>query len=328
MTKSLALVLCGLLTSVGSTGAFEEPVKRSHYTDEVYGFSLEAPRFPEGLARVITPVKFFAPYDPGVTSNAQVMIQKVKTTRKAFLEQTIEQLKPLGLKINSHRDLTVSGREALEMEIQGTLGGLPKELRQIQLAAFDDDRVVLITCTATPDAYRDLEAEYHAFLSSLRLGAEAKKPPKVAAGRSTYVDETYGFRVEPPRFRIVGKTETCSPVTFAGPPVGVFASNVGVTVGPPKTRERVREESAADFKKPGFKLHHERDLKVEGREAVEFEFEAVGNGGSVFRMLTLTVLDKDRTYMVACIAPGESFAAHEAEFRACLESFKLPVPNP
>ncbi len=325
MKTSSVLMLCALLVGAGPTRSSLGGGKRSHYTDEVYGFSLDAPRFPDDPAKQFIPVKFFAPTDAGGMPNVNVMVQKGKATRKAYLERSMERA---GIKDPVHRDLTVSGHEAVEIDLRIVPPVVPQELRQRQLAVFGPDRVIVVTCTAAPDTFRGLEPEIRACLASLRLGTDASGPAPESARRSCYVDESHGFRIDVPRFRRIKKGERCRPVAFLGPPVEGFASNVVVTVGPPGTREGHREVSSAEFKKGLFKHHADRDLTVSGRDAVEYDVEGQKPGEPAYRLLSLAVFDKDRMYRVACMAPADSFAQYEAEFRACLASFRLAAANP
>jgi hypothetical protein len=326
MKKPFALLLCALPTCVGTARSADEAIRRSHYTDATYGFSLDAPRFPGSPAQVI-PVTFFAPRGPVGKSNLSVVIQHTRTTRRAYLDRLVNSARRRGMKVLASRDLTVSGLEAVEIDVGGIFPGHPEEIRQLQLAVIQGDRVILVSCTTDAESFREIGPKLRASLSSLRLGAEADRPV-ADAGRSCYVDATHGLRIEAPRFPTATPTQSCSPVIFKGTPASRSTCNVRVTVDPPMTRERVREESEADSKKPGFKIRRERDLKLSGREAVESEVESPGDDGAVVRTLVLTVLGKDRTYAVSCTAPGESFAAYEAEYRACLESFALSAPNP
>lgn len=328
MKTSSFLVLGVLLAGAGPIRSSLGGGKRPHFSDEVYGFTIDAPRFPEGPAKELTPVKFFGPREADGVTNVNVIVQKGKSARGPYLERSMAGLGRVGMKTLGHRDLTVSGHEAVEIDLQGAPAGAPHEVRMLQLAVFAPDRVILVTCTASAEAFRALEPELRACLSSLRLAPDGAAPPREPIRRSRYVDEANGYRIDVPRFRPLGKDERCRAVVFLGPPVEGFASNVVVTVGPPGSREKDREVSSAEFKEGLFKRIGERDLTVSGRDALEYDVERRESGERAYRLLTLTDFDEDRMYRVSCMAPADSFPAHEAEFRACLESLKLTSTKP
>ena len=144
MRKSFALVLCGLLLGVGSAWSFQKAARRSHYTDEVYGFSLDAPRFPAAVAGVtsVTPIILGAPAEGGFSSNVIVAIQLTKSSKDAYREQSLEQFKQLDFKVNSEHSRKVSGRDAVGFDYQGRFQG-GRDFRILTLAVIDTDRVIL-----------------------------------------------------------------------------------------------------------------------------------------------------------------------------------------
>lgn len=168
--------LLGLALATVAGAAFGATVKlaaapRSTYTDTMYGFTIQAPKFPKAAAgRNAAPVIFNAPAEDSFASNVNVMVQSVKTTRKEFQELTNEQFRQLGMTIHSEKVRKVSGKEAIEWdyekEVQGTA------LRFLQLAVIDSDKVILATCTARADKFEKYAPEFRASLGSLKLTAK------------------------------------------------------------------------------------------------------------------------------------------------------------
>jgi hypothetical protein len=168
MKKLLLILLCGLLVT-GSAWSFYKAANRSHYDDDLYGFSIDAPRFP-GARRTTAsiPVLFTGPSVAGFASNVNVMVQATKTTSEDYRELSLAQIRQGGLTLNSERKLTVSGREALEFDYQGKIGANP-ELHFLSLNIIDRDRVIVVSCTSTPEAFPAAEPEFRACLASFRL---------------------------------------------------------------------------------------------------------------------------------------------------------------
>jgi hypothetical protein len=173
MKKSIILVFVGLLLGAGTAWSFQHATKRSHYKEELYGYSLDAPRFPmvdqgkSGLTTIFT-----APSVDGFSSNVTVVIQGNRTTRDSYRKTSRAEYKTIGAKIISERDLTVSGRDAYEVELEANRQG--RDLHFLTLAVIDRERVVLITCTATVGEFPKHEAELRACLGSFRFEGEAR----------------------------------------------------------------------------------------------------------------------------------------------------------
>ncbi len=168
MKLRLKVVLGGLLLA-SSAFAVQKVVKRSTFVDTNYGFSLEAPRFPDaGPTTAGIALVFSGPPKDGFAPNVNVSVQATATTAKAYRELSFAQLDQLKLKRNSDRNLKVSGRDAIEVDYEGTIGG-SKPLRFLALAVIDKDRVIQITCTALPEAFPAVEAEFRACLQSFKL---------------------------------------------------------------------------------------------------------------------------------------------------------------
>jgi hypothetical protein len=169
MRKLVGLSLLVLVSLSGVLAAQHTAATRSAYMDVNYGFALFAPRFPKATNQNVTPLILTGPGEAGFSSNVNVTIQPLPatTTRKAYHDQSLNEFRQAGLKVNSDRDVTVSGKDAIRFDYEGQVGG--KNLHFLSLAVIDKDRVILVTCTATPEAFPAIEPEFSACLDSFRL---------------------------------------------------------------------------------------------------------------------------------------------------------------
>jgi hypothetical protein len=155
---------------LGTAWAVQKAVKRSKFVDETYGYSIELPKFPganpnsNATAFIVTgpPANGFAP-------NVNVTIQGISTTLKAYRDLSVAQFDQLGLKVNSEKERKVSGREAIEFDYEGKLPQADKAFRFLALAVVEKERIVLVTCTATPQTFPAVEAEFHACIDSMKF---------------------------------------------------------------------------------------------------------------------------------------------------------------
>jgi hypothetical protein len=167
--KTLSIRTAGGLLLIGTFLAAQEAVpRRPNYTDPTYGFSLTAPAFPkDGPGQPAIPVLISGPTVDGFASNVNVNIQQIATTRQGYLDLSLGQMRQVGFKINSNREVTVSGKDAIRLDYEGKLGG--NDLRFLALAVIEKDRVILVTCTALKASFKAIEPEFTACLDSFRL---------------------------------------------------------------------------------------------------------------------------------------------------------------
>ncbi len=154
----------------GSAWGFQKgSEKRSTFKDNVHGFSIDMPRFPGSGPKAPGVVLIASgPASGKFAPNVNVMVQATRTTVKAYSERSVAQMKQLGMKVNSQKTRKVSGRDALELDYEGSINGSPN-LRFLSLSVIDKDRVIVVTCTVSPDDFADGEAEYRACIDSLKL---------------------------------------------------------------------------------------------------------------------------------------------------------------
>lgn len=167
MKKMVIRSAWGILLTGTLLAAQEGAPKRSTYTDPTAGFMLAAPAFPKaGPGQLAVPVVMSGPTVDGFASNVNVNIQQIATTRKGYLDLSLGQMRQIGLKVNSHRDLTVAGKDAIEFDYEGNLGG--RDLHFLALAIIEKEQVILVTCTALAASYKEIEPEFKACLESFR----------------------------------------------------------------------------------------------------------------------------------------------------------------
>lgn len=149
-------------------GLFVSPAVASEFRDAQFGFSLAPPRFgapAEGTSLVRLVVT--GPPDGGFSPSVNVTVQETRTTREAFVRLSEAQFQEAGLKLHSKENRTVSGRPAVLLDYEGSLGG--PRLRFLALAVILPDRVLLATCTGLASKYPSLEPVFRQSLDSFKL---------------------------------------------------------------------------------------------------------------------------------------------------------------
>ncbi|WP_435017297.1 hypothetical protein TA3x_004901 [Tundrisphaera sp. TA3] len=163
-----AAALC--LVAGSSAIAYQKGAStRSSYTDENYGFSIETPRYPGAGPRTPGMVLMVpGPPSKGFAPNLNITVQDVATTTKDYLEMSLGQFPKLGWKVNTHRELKVSGRDAIEIDYEGEAKPGQK-MHFLAVAVIEKDRVILATATVLAADFAEVEAELRASLASLKL---------------------------------------------------------------------------------------------------------------------------------------------------------------
>lgn len=165
-----------------------------------------------------------------------------------------------------------------------------------------------------------------AALPALAIGtALLAQQAKPAAPRPSYNDPALGFSLEAPRFPAPASTQVVVPIVFSAPSARVgFTSNVNVNIQPIKTdRDAYLAISRREMDQRGFTMNEVTERTVSGRPASLLDYQGRIRGESL-RFLALAVIDKERVILVTCAASAADFPALEPEFRACLDSFKMP----
>jgi len=158
----------GLLLAGTLAGAQAPAPRQPNYIDSTYGYSFAAPAFPPaGAGQPAVPVIVAGPTVDGFASNVNVNIQQMATTRQGYIDLSLGQLRQLGFKIHTTKEVTVSGKDGIRFDYEGKLGS--RDLHCLALAVIEKERVILVTCTALTTAYKAIEPEFQACLDSFRL---------------------------------------------------------------------------------------------------------------------------------------------------------------
>jgi hypothetical protein len=139
---------------------------KSSYVDVTYGFSLNPPDFGASKTRIV-PVTFIGPEKKGFSDNVNVLVQPMKTTRKDWLATTSREFEQVGAKMNSTKELQVSGHDAVILDYEASMN--QRKLHFLALAVFLPDRVYLLTGTVQADDFAALQPELQRTLESFRL---------------------------------------------------------------------------------------------------------------------------------------------------------------
>ena len=159
----VAIIVSGLSLREGDPGP-----KPSVYSDGLYGFSIEAPSFGRvEKGGTVIPVMLLGPSENKFASNVNVVVQAKASTRAAFRALTLEEFRQYGFKVNSDREVTVSGRDAIIFDYEGTQQG--RDLRFLALAVIDKERVFVVTCTAPKELYKTYETKFQACLDTFKV---------------------------------------------------------------------------------------------------------------------------------------------------------------
>jgi hypothetical protein len=113
--------------------------------------------------------------------------------------------------------------------------------------------------------------------------------------------------------------------TFQGPTEDGFGSNVTLVVDPgAATRAAYLETSLKQLSdaKPRYNMRQYDNQQVSGKDAALLDYEFT-EASRRLRFLQLVVFAEDRVYILTCTAPVDTFKNHEAEFRKCIDTFRL-----
>lgn len=148
--------------------AAAEPLRAPTYKDDVYKFSIDAPKLPKPPSnQSAVPVAFVGPPEDGVSPNVNVLVLNAAVTAEQYRDLSLKQFKQAGQKVNSEAKKKVSGRDATVWDYEGPQQG--KELRFLAMAVSDRDRVFLITCTSVKSRFERHQKEFQACLDSFKL---------------------------------------------------------------------------------------------------------------------------------------------------------------
>lgn len=148
-------------------------------------------------------------------------------------------------------------------------------------------------------------------------GAEEPERPE-----AYYFDRNQGIGLEPPELGSPA-SGTHMVAAFSGPPKRGFASNVNVQVQHVKAnREAYREISLKQFKDMGLEVLVDEDRKVQGLDAVYWEYKGTMQGRDL-HWVSLAVIRKGDVVLVTGTAPAGRWETDGPKLEASIESLKL-----
>ncbi len=165
----IAIGLLGVSLSFAA-GRLSSVAAKTTVLDEHVGYRLQAPDF-QGRYSQQMRIVLYGPVSLGFAPNVNVTLQAA-STRKAYIKLSRSGLEAAGLTIDSQSELTVSGRDAVMWKYHGQMQG--RELAFLGLAVMGEDRVYLVTCTATPKQFQEQETAFENCLKSFELLLDGK----------------------------------------------------------------------------------------------------------------------------------------------------------
>jgi hypothetical protein len=147
----------------------------SEFRDAQYGFVLSPPEFARLPDRGnMTRMVVSGPPESGFAPNVNVMVQNLKTTRDDYRKMSEAQFQAAGVTLKSATNRTTSGLPALVLEYEGAPGG--RKLRFLALAVIQPERVLLVTYTATAEAFASLEAGFRKSMDTFEVSPTRAAP--------------------------------------------------------------------------------------------------------------------------------------------------------
>jgi hypothetical protein len=161
------VALLGLLVAVTLVRA-DAPAAaaKSSYVDATYGFSVSPPDFGAAKARIV-PVSFIGPEKNGYSPNLVVMIQPMTTKRKDWLATSAKEFEQVGAKMNSTKELQVSGHDAVILDYETAAN--QRKMHFLALVVFQTDRIYVVTASVLADDFAALQPELQRTLESFQL---------------------------------------------------------------------------------------------------------------------------------------------------------------
>jgi putative membrane protein len=170
---ALALVRIGLpvvlVAALASLSVAEEPAARTGtYHSSQYGFSIDAPSFPNlGGEEQATIVELPAPATRAPSSVSVTVEVRAKYTFERAREVTRVQLDKKGLHVREEKSIEVSGRKALLFRADGPLKGT--ETTVLELVVLDAPRIYRAIASARTEDWKRDEAALRAAIESFKL---------------------------------------------------------------------------------------------------------------------------------------------------------------
>ena len=152
-------------TQPTATQAAPAPQAPSTYSDAKYGFTLHVPELGLGTSAPGL-VMIRGPVINGFASNQNILVQPL-TSKADYDKSSEEQFKAHNVTVNSRKPLKVSGRDAELLDYEAVVNG--QACHFLQLAVFDGDHLVTVTCTSSKETFELYETEFRKSLDSFKL---------------------------------------------------------------------------------------------------------------------------------------------------------------
>lgn len=153
-------------------------VFRDVYVDRALGFSFSKPRFAPslepGASTVAVAISGAATH--GFSPNLNVVVNNLKTTLDAYQALQKQELSSAGWNLLEQSKTTIHGTPALRTHARGSFRGLEIEYLAVTIVE-ENERVYVLTCTATTDQFPDLQAEFDRVASSFSLEPQRNANP-------------------------------------------------------------------------------------------------------------------------------------------------------
>ncbi len=306
---------------VVDTKAGETPEIFNLYKDRDHGFSIRAPHFAEIQDRQVA--ETFRIHGGNVTFT--VLVQGDTSNRATFKAQSLANLEKSGFKVVKEIELTVSGKDALELEYTNKFDSAEGKVegRVVDLFIFRDAHVITLRTVAPEKRFhggkfeKSLRASYAA-VKLIDIGGGDAKADRKNEEPGVYYDHVYGLRI--PLLELPKGGKSSHPVVEFQGPIERHGntSRIAVTVLEQKmSREEWKPEGL-----PGVEVVGRKELEVSGRPALAIETKATVKDRPT-RGLSLMVFDKTRTYIVDATGAKAAWDEQGAAFRDSVTSFKL-----
>ena len=146
---------------IDTKSELENKAGQTFYYDHLYNFGIELPAFPKVEAngrQVVAEIHFADDDAQGFQTKIAFEVLALAKTRKSYDEL------PPGAKVKKREELSVSGRDALLLDLDG---GARRTLR---LVVFDKKNTFTVSCTADKKPFEDVYEElFRAALESFKL---------------------------------------------------------------------------------------------------------------------------------------------------------------
>jgi hypothetical protein len=310
-----ALLLSALLVAGVAGAGVQGPVKRARYVDTTYGLSIDFPTLPPAPPKVaFTRLMMTAPEENGFSDNININVMESTSTLKAQKAETLNLIRTNRYRLNSVQDIKIAGHDACLVDYQANIKG--RMVRWLMAATVYGKHSLAMIGTMAAENYPKIEPLYRSCLNGLRL------EDRPNAKGSFYGDPQYHFSVAPPQFPGPGPGAVIRLLVVSSPLNGSSAEMMITVENLKTTREEYKNTHVPDLQKFGATIHSVQDKTVSGRDAFLTDYEVTSpdstNEGNI-----LTIIDKDRVFLVGCSARKDLFKKYQAEFRSCLQSFKL-----